>query len=170
MATGICHVFGQEAQGAGVAEVKCILTGARMSQFLEFRVLVAKFFGLFAAISSGLELGICGPLIHIGAMINYNLAKLKIFNSINKNSVLSSQSLIIGATVGLSCTFGTPITGLIASIEIVGKLWSLRTFWILFACLFISSTTIHSFYTIGILKKMIFLIIFFNIKRFSCPS
>lgn len=36
-----------------VPELKCILSGARMSEFLEFRTLIAKFFGLIAALGGG---------------------------------------------------------------------------------------------------------------------
>ena len=53
ISTGICHVYAQEAQGAGVPELKCIITGSRMYQYLEFRVLIAKFFGLISALGAG---------------------------------------------------------------------------------------------------------------------
>ena len=53
ISTGICQVYGIEAQGAGVPELKCIITGSRMHQYLEFRVLIAKFFGMITALGAG---------------------------------------------------------------------------------------------------------------------
>ncbi len=53
ISTAVCHVFGQEAQGAGVAEIKCILTGSRLYEYLDFRILAAKFISLIAAIGGG---------------------------------------------------------------------------------------------------------------------
>lgn len=53
VSTGLCHVYGSEAQGAGVPELKCIITGSRMYEYLEFRVLIAKFFGMITALGAG---------------------------------------------------------------------------------------------------------------------
>lgn len=53
ISTSVCHVFGQEAQGAGVAEIKCILTGSRLYEYLNFRILAAKFISLITAIGGG---------------------------------------------------------------------------------------------------------------------
>lgn len=95
-----------------MAEVKCILTGARISEYLDFRVLLAKIVGLIGTISSGFPMGRCGPMIHIGAMISFNLAKLNFFKNIKEDSVLKIQSITIGAAVGMSVAWGTPIAGI----------------------------------------------------------
>ena len=87
IATVLCHALGVEAQGAGTAEVKCILTGARMTTFLQFKVLVAKVLGLTSALAAGYHVGKCGPNIHIGAMVAFNLFRLKYFKCIKKDSV-----------------------------------------------------------------------------------
>lgn len=53
MSTAICHALGQEAQGAGVAEIKCILSAARMSEYLKGQILIAKFLSLITALGGG---------------------------------------------------------------------------------------------------------------------
>lgn len=53
IATAVCQVFAVEAQGAGVPELKCIVTGSRMYEYLEFRVLIAKFFGMISGLGAG---------------------------------------------------------------------------------------------------------------------
>ena len=44
-------------------------------------------------------------------MITNNLAKLNFFKQIRRDSVLKIQSIMIGASVGLGATFGTPLAG-----------------------------------------------------------
>ncbi len=56
MSTAICHTLGQEAQGAGVPEIKCILSGARMAEYLGHKILIAKFLSLITALGAGLSL------------------------------------------------------------------------------------------------------------------
>jgi H+/Cl- antiporter ClcA len=72
----LCHIFGAEAQGAGVPELKCILSGARMSECLEFRILIAKYFGLIACLGAGFVIGRVGPAFHFGALVFSELMKL----------------------------------------------------------------------------------------------
>lgn len=58
-----------------------------------------------------------------------------------RDSVLRNQSLMIGAALGLSCTFGTPFTGLVLIVELAEKISSGRTMWILYVGLFFSTVT-----------------------------
>lgn len=53
ISTSFCQIYGVEAQGAGVPELKCIITGSRMHNYIEFRVLIAKFFGMISALGAG---------------------------------------------------------------------------------------------------------------------
>ena len=55
ISTVVCHTLGQEAQGAGVAEIKCILSGARMAEYLHFKILLAKFCSLITSIGAGFK-------------------------------------------------------------------------------------------------------------------
>ena len=59
----------------------------------------------------GFVTGRIGPNMHISAMIFTAISKISYFKEMRRDSVLRVQSLIIGAALGLSCSFGTPFTG-----------------------------------------------------------
>ena len=120
-----------------------------MVGLLEFRVFIAKYFGLIFALSSGLHLGRCGPYIHLGAMITYNLSKFNFFKTLNRDSVLKIQSILIGSAVGISCTYGTPLAGIVIVVELIGKIFSIRTIWILYVTLFSSTITIIIYHNLS---------------------
>ena len=55
--------------GSGIPEVKVIMSGVELPQYLSFRVLVGKVVGLTLALSAGLFAGKQGPMVHIGAVV-----------------------------------------------------------------------------------------------------
>lgn len=112
-----------------------------MSECLEFRILIAKFFGLIAALGGGFVVGRVGPGFHYGALCFTELSKIPYFKDIRKDSVLKSQSIMIGGAVGYACCFGTPFAGLIAGVELSGKLSTIKTMWILYVSLFFGTIT-----------------------------
>lgn len=65
--------------GSGIPEVKVIMSGVELPQYLSFRVLVGKTLGLTLALSAGLFAGKQGPMTHIGAVVATLLASLKPF-------------------------------------------------------------------------------------------
>lgn len=57
-------------------------------------------------------MGKVGPCLHLGGLTSFNLAKMKYFTPVRKDSVLKMQLLMIGSATGLACAFGTPIAGI----------------------------------------------------------
>lgn len=55
--------------GSGIPEVKVIMSGVELPQYLSLRVLIGKVVGLTLSLSAGLFAGKQGPMVHIGAVI-----------------------------------------------------------------------------------------------------
>lgn len=60
-AAGFVYIVSPQAVGSGIPEMKTILRGVILSEYLTFRTLVAKMVGLTCTLGSGLPLGKEGP-------------------------------------------------------------------------------------------------------------
>lgn len=69
IATLITVYVGPSALGSGVAEAMGILNGVKAPDFISFKNLIVKFFGVGLAVSAGLAGGKEGPLIHMGSIV-----------------------------------------------------------------------------------------------------
>lgn len=52
---------------------------------------------------------------------------------------------MVGAGTGMGLTFCAPIGGFVGGIEMIGKVYSLRTLWILFVTTFIANLVLKVF-------------------------
>lgn len=59
--------------GSGIPEMKCILSGVGLNQYLSMRTLIAKVIGLVAAMGSGVSVGKEGPFVHISCVLGMSL-------------------------------------------------------------------------------------------------
>lgn len=75
--------FAPWAAGSGIAEVKTILGGFVIHDFNSPRTLIVKCIGLVFSVSSGLNLGKEGPLIHVASCAADLFARL--FPKYNRN-------------------------------------------------------------------------------------
>ena len=57
------------AAGSGIPEMKSILSGVQLYQYLSFRTLIAKILGLTFCLGSGMLLGKEGPFIHLASTL-----------------------------------------------------------------------------------------------------
>lgn len=85
----ITKTFSPFSAGSGIPEVKVIMSGNDLPQYLSFRVLVVKVIGLTLVIGAGIFAGKQGPMVHIGAIIAYLLLKLKPFKCIYNNNIFN---------------------------------------------------------------------------------
>lgn len=84
IATFTCQTLSKNSIGSGVPQVKTILSGVKIYKFLQMRVFIAKYIGILFTGMSGVGTGKEGPLIHMSAMIGFNLAKYHLFENIGK--------------------------------------------------------------------------------------
>jgi len=124
------------AAGSGVAEVKVILSGFIIRGFLGFKTLVAKTIGLILSVASGLSLGKEGPLVHIASCIG-NVA-CRIFEKYSSNDAKRREILSASAASGVAVAFGSPIGGVLFSLEEVSYYFPPKTLFRTFFCCIVS--------------------------------
>jgi len=107
------------AAGSGIPEIKTILSGFVIPNFLDFKVLVVKAFGAVFAVSTGMCLGKEGPFVHISTCVGYLVAKR--FPKYNDNGRKMREILSAACASGLSVAFGAPIGGVLFSYEVSGS-------------------------------------------------
>ncbi|KAJ1565865.1 hypothetical protein HK096_008331, partial [Nowakowskiella sp. JEL0078] len=137
------------AAGSGIPEVKTILGGFVIRGFLGFRTLVVKVIGLSFSVSSGLNLGAQGPLVHICACVG-NVAS-RLFEKYSRNEGKRREILSASCAAGVSVAFGAPIGGVLFSLEEVSYYFPLKTLWRTFFCALIAAVTLKS--SISIIRE-----------------
>lgn len=89
-----------------------MIRGVVIQDAIAFRTLVAKAFGVTATIGANMPLGKEGPLVHIGAALTANLARfVSGFQGIYRNEARFTEMLAVGAALGVSTCFLSPIGG-----------------------------------------------------------
>ena len=120
------------AAGSGVAEVKVILSGFVLHGYLGWRTLIVKTFALILSVSSGMSLGKEGPYVHIATCIG-NIA-CRLFSKFNLNDGKRREVLSASAASGLSVAFGSPLGGVLFSLEEVSYYFPPKTLFRTFVC------------------------------------
>ncbi|KAI5779100.1 chloride channel [Geopyxis carbonaria] len=133
--------FAPYARHSGIPEIKTLLGGFVIRKFLGTWTLVIKSLGLCLAESSGMWLGKEGPLVHV-ACCCANLM-MKPFGSINKNEALKREVLSAAASAGISVAFGSPIGGVLFSLEQLSYYFGDKTMWKSFVCAMVAAVTLQ---------------------------
>ncbi|KAI1813906.1 chloride channel [Poronia punctata] len=120
------------AKHSGIPEIKTMLGGFIIRRFLGGWTLVTKSLGLCLAVASGMWLGKEGPLVHV-ACCCANLFT-KIFPNINDNEARKRAVLSAAAASGISVAFGSPIGGVLFSLEQLSYYFPDKTMWQSFVC------------------------------------
>ncbi len=115
--------------GSGVPQVKGLIL-EKVTYKKWWLELVVKFFTGVLGIGAGLSFGRAGPSVQFGSYIGYGLSKISKKNIADRNYLVTS-----GASAGLSGVFGTPLAGIMFSIEEIHKYVSGK----LLTCLFLAS-------------------------------
>jgi chloride channel 3/4/5 len=88
------------AAGSGIPEIKTILSGFVIPNFLDFKVLFVKGFGAVFAVATGMCLGKEGPFVHISTCVGYLVAKR--FSKYRNNGRKMREMLSVACAAGLS--------------------------------------------------------------------
>ncbi|XP_023217752.1 chloride channel protein 2-like [Centruroides sculpturatus] len=128
-ASGFVHLAAPQAIGSGIPEMKTILRGVVLKEYLTLRTLVSKMVGLTCTLASGLPLGKEGPFVHIASIVATMLSKLiTSFKGIYENS---SRQIFASAmalqSLAMSCA--TQIFGVLFSIEVTSVFFAVRNYW-----------------------------------------
>uniref|UniRef100_A0A7N8XQ67 Chloride channel, voltage-sensitive 1b n=1 Tax=Mastacembelus armatus TaxID=205130 RepID=A0A7N8XQ67_9TELE len=102
-----CHLVSPQAIGSGIPELKTILRGVVLKEYLTLKAFIAKVIGLTAALGSGMPVGKEGPFVHIASIC---AAVLSRFMSIFSGVYEVSQ-------------------GVLFSIEVTSTYFAVRNYW-----------------------------------------
>lgn len=108
--------FAPYAAGSGISEIKCIIAGFVMKGFLGFRTLIIKSIGLPLAIASGLSVGKEGPSVHYAVCTGNVVSRL--FEKYRRDAAKTREILSASAAAGVGVAFGSPIGGVVFSLEV----------------------------------------------------
>ncbi|KAE9415314.1 hypothetical protein Angca_007625, partial [Angiostrongylus cantonensis] len=138
----LAHYLSPQTIGSGIPEMKTILRGFMLKEYLSFRTLILKMIGLTLSLGSGLPLGKEGPFVHVASALASQLSRfMTSFEGVYVNESRSQAMLAAGCAVGVACTFSTPIGGVLFSIEVTSTYFAVRNYWMgFFAALCAAST------------------------------
>lgn len=125
------------AAGSGISEIKCIVSGFSMDKFLSFATFLFKSIGLPLAIASGLSVGKEGPSVHYAVCVGSVISKMFAMNLSNTSSgsSLSYKNILVASSAaGVAVAFGSPMGGVLFSIEEISNLFKLSTMWESYYC------------------------------------
>ncbi|CAJ1083069.1 chloride channel protein 1-like [Xyrichtys novacula] len=125
-----CHLVSPQATGSGIPELKTILRGVVLKEYLTLKAFVAKVIGLTAALGSGMPVGKEGPFVHIASICAAVLSRfMSFFSGVYQNPYCYTDILTVGCAVGVGCCFGTPLGGVLFSIEVTSTYFAVRNYW-----------------------------------------
>ncbi|KPI35474.1 putative chloride channel protein [Cyphellophora attinorum] len=128
------------AAGSGISEIKCIIAGFQMKGFLGFWTLLMKALCLPLAIASGLSVGKEGPSVHyatcVGNVISRFFTKYKLSHSKTREILTAS------AGTGVAVAFGSPIGGVLFSLEEMATHFPLKTLWRSYFCALVATSVL----------------------------
>ncbi|XP_014802990.1 PREDICTED: chloride channel protein 1 [Calidris pugnax] len=125
-----CHLVSPQAVGSGIPEVKTIMRGVVLKEYLTLKAFVAKVVGLTAGLGSGMPVGKEGPFVHIASICAAVLSKfMSVFCGVYEQPYYYTDVLTVGCAVGVGCCFGTPLGGVLFSIEVTSTYFAVRNYW-----------------------------------------
>ncbi|TVY89355.1 H(+)/Cl(-) exchange transporter, partial [Lachnellula willkommii] len=130
------------AKHSGIPEIKTVLGGFVIRRFMGTWTLAIKSLGLCLAVASGMWLGKEGPLVHV-ACCCANLF-MKLFGNINGNEARKREVLSAAAAAGISVAFGSPIGGVLFSLEQLSYYFPDKTMWQSFVCAMTAAVTLQA--------------------------
>ncbi|KAK6151705.1 hypothetical protein DH2020_014340 [Rehmannia glutinosa] len=126
-----------EAAGSGIPEVKAYLNGVDAPAIFSFRTLLVKIVGSILAVSSSLNIGKAGPMVHTGACIAAIMGQggskkfrltwkwLQVF----KNDRDRRDLVTCGSAAGIAAAFRAPVGGVLFSLEEMASWWRSALLW-----------------------------------------
>nr|OQO22701.1 hypothetical protein B0A51_10811 [Rachicladosporium sp. CCFEE 5018] len=142
------------AAGSGIPEIKTILSGFVIPNFLDFKVLFVKGFGAVFAVATGMCLGKEGPFVHISTCVGYLVAKH--FPKYRDNGRKMREILSAACAAGLSVAFGAPIGGVLFSYEEISTYFPRKVLWRAFLCSLTAAMVLRALNPTGTGKLVLF--------------
>ncbi|KAI3317407.1 voltage gated chloride channel [Xylariaceae sp. AK1471] len=132
--------FAPYAAGSGISEIKCIIAGFIMKGFLGPWTLLIKSIALPLAIASGLSVGKEGPSVHYAVCTGNVISRL--FAKYRRNASKTREILSACAAAGVGVAFGSPIGGVLFSLEEMSNHFPLKTLWRSYFCALVATAVL----------------------------
>ncbi|GKT47286.1 putative choline-phosphate cytidylyltransferase [Colletotrichum spaethianum] len=132
--------FAPYAAGSGISEIKCIIAGFVMKGFLGFWTLLIKSVCLPLAIASGLSVGKEGPSVHYAVCTGNVISRM--FEKYRRNASKTREILSACAAAGVAVAFGSPIGGVLFSLEEMSNYFPLKTLWRSYFCALVATAVL----------------------------
>ncbi|OMJ07122.1 H(+)/Cl(-) exchange transporter 3 [Smittium culicis] len=160
----LVQYFAPTAAGSGLPELKTILGtnslnllyvftqpnsihkssigGFHANKFLDSWTLLIKSSGLALAVASGISVGKEGPAVHMGCCVGNVVSQN--FGKYKNNKIKHREILSASAAAGIAVAFGSPVGGVLFSMEDISYTFPLQTLSRSFFCALIATTVIHT--------------------------
>ncbi|KAF2721551.1 ClC chloride ion channel [Polychaeton citri CBS 116435] len=136
----LVKTYAPYAAGSGISEIKCIIAGFVMQGFLGFWTLLIKSIGLPLAIASGLSVGKEGPSVHYAVCTGNVISRM--FEKYRRNAAKTREILSACAAAGVAVAFGSPIGGVLFSLEEMSSYFPLKTMWRSYFCALVATAVL----------------------------
>ncbi|TNN58350.1 Chloride channel protein ClC-Kb [Liparis tanakae] len=99
-------------RGSGIPEVRTMLAGIEMPQYLSLTNMFSKFLGLICTLAAGstIFLGKVGPFVHLSTMVGAYLSNMCTLMQADKKEKAAGEMHVVAAAVGVASCFGAPIS------------------------------------------------------------
>uniref|UniRef100_A0A671NUS9 Chloride channel protein 1-like n=1 Tax=Sinocyclocheilus anshuiensis TaxID=1608454 RepID=A0A671NUS9_9TELE len=116
-----CHLVSPQAIGSGIPELKTILRGVVLKEYLTLKAFVAKVIGLTAGLGSGMPIGKEGPFVHIASICAAVLSRvMSIFTGVYEVKISPCEPVRLCVCVCVCVLF---------SIEVTSTYFAVRNYW-----------------------------------------
>uniref|UniRef100_A0AAY4D038 CBS domain-containing protein n=1 Tax=Denticeps clupeoides TaxID=299321 RepID=A0AAY4D038_9TELE len=109
-----CHLVSPQAIGSGIPELKTIIRGVVLKEYLTLKAFIAKVIGLTAGLGSGMPVGKEGPFVHIASICAAVLSRFMSFFS----GVYQTYCFRLHLRLGV-----------LFSIEVTSTYFAVRNYW-----------------------------------------
>lgn len=142
------------AAGSGIPEIKTILSGLVIPNFLNFKVLVVKALGSIFAVATGMCVGKEGPFVHISACVGYLVTMCIPKYAVSQRKL--REMLSVACSAGMSVAFGAPIGGVLFSYEEISTYFPRQVLWRSCLCSLVASAVLKELNPSGTGKLVLF--------------
>nr|AAH37077.1 Chloride channel Ka [Mus musculus] len=118
--------------GSGLPELKTMLSGVVLENYLDIKNFGAKVVGLSCTLATGstIFLGKVGPFVHLSVMISAYLGRVRAKAVGDTESKAKEvEMLSAAAAVGVATVFAAPFSGVLFSIEVMSSHFSVWNYW-----------------------------------------
>ncbi|XP_026870346.2 chloride channel K isoform X5 [Electrophorus electricus] len=112
LSASFSHSTCPQSAGSGLPEMRTIISGVQMPDYLSLSNLFAKFVGMICTLSAGstVFLGKVGPFVHLSHMVGAYLHRMYVSASGQNKRRTQGEMLVVASGVGVASCFGAPIS------------------------------------------------------------